>query len=204
MAFALRVRPAAFSGTCDRRLASATRCHDSHGVRRRLSMALIALPMFGPVRPALALIPDDEDEELIEKAKANRKARLAQQQTTTRAFLKDEGITDLKLGKELVPVQQAVTNLAISGSQLDKGDLPALASTLSDDWVDEFSIAAKAVSKSEDSQVIVDQVMASLASLKSAAASGDVTASKKSYVEVVASLQSWATQAGVAPSLKGL
>lgn len=62
--------------------------------------------------------PDEEDEELVEKAKANRKARLAQQQTTTRQFIKSEGLNDVKLDKELVPIQRAVLKLAKSGAQV--------------------------------------------------------------------------------------
>ena len=66
----------------------------------------------------LLFVLDEEDEELVEKAKANRKARLAQQQTTTRQFLKSEGLNDVKLDTELVPIQRAILKLAKSGAQV--------------------------------------------------------------------------------------
>jgi hypothetical protein len=64
---------------------------------------------------AWALIPDEEDEELLERAKANRQKRLASQKETTREFLKEEGMTNRTLNSELIPVQKAVFQLAKSG-----------------------------------------------------------------------------------------
>jgi hypothetical protein len=66
-------------------------------------------------RRALALIPDEEDEELLERAKANRAARLQKNQEVTRAFIKEEGLTNKQLDSELIPVQKAITKLAQSG-----------------------------------------------------------------------------------------
>jgi hypothetical protein len=59
--------------------------------------------------------PDEEDEELLERAKANRKQRLAAQKETTRDFLREEGLKDKQLDSELLPVQKAVFQLAKSG-----------------------------------------------------------------------------------------
>lgn len=67
-------------------------------------------------RPALALIPDEEDEELLAKAKANRAERLAKNKETTRAFIADEGFSNKQLEGELIPVQKAVAKLAQSGA----------------------------------------------------------------------------------------
>jgi hypothetical protein len=61
--------------------------------------------------------PDEEDEELLERAKANRKQRLAAQKETTRDFLREEGVKDRLLDSELLPVQKAVFQLAKSGEQ---------------------------------------------------------------------------------------
>jgi hypothetical protein len=62
-----------------------------------------------------ACSPDEEDEELLERAKANRKQRLAAQKETTREFLREGGIKDKQLDSELLPVQKAVFQLAKSG-----------------------------------------------------------------------------------------
>ena len=48
----------------------------------------------GTVRAARALIPDDDDEELIEKAKANRKLRLASQKEVETEFKKSGGFAE--------------------------------------------------------------------------------------------------------------
>ena len=48
----------------------------------------------GMLRAARALIPDDDDEELIEKAKANRKLRLASQKEVEGEFKKSGGFAE--------------------------------------------------------------------------------------------------------------
>jgi len=48
----------------------------------------------GTLRAARALIPDDDDEELIEKAKANRKLRLASQKEVEGEFKKSGGFAE--------------------------------------------------------------------------------------------------------------
>lgn len=75
---------------------------------------------------ALALIPDDDDEELIEKAKANRKSRLASEKAAEKEYAKSSGFAD----GEVVAVQIAVNKLAKSGEALAAGDLPAVAATV--------------------------------------------------------------------------
>lgn len=60
--------------------------------RRSMAALLAALPAILPVGQALALIPDDDDEELIEKARANRKAKLAEERATEKTFARTEGL----------------------------------------------------------------------------------------------------------------
>ena len=54
--------------------------------RRALAGLLAAVPVLLPASRALALIPDDDDEELVEKARANRAKRLASERQTEQAF----------------------------------------------------------------------------------------------------------------------
>ena len=50
---------------------------------------------------ARALIPDDDDEELIEKAKANRKKRLASEKEIETEFKKSGGFAEGEVGRTL-------------------------------------------------------------------------------------------------------
>lgn len=59
--------------------------------RRALASLLAAAPVLLPASRALALIPDDDDEELVEKARANRKAKLASERATEQAFSRSAG-----------------------------------------------------------------------------------------------------------------
>ncbi|PNW81686.1 hypothetical protein CHLRE_06g256250v5 [Chlamydomonas reinhardtii] len=166
--------------------------------RAILGVALLPALMYAP--KALALIPDEEDEDLVEKAKANRRARLAQQRGVTRDFMASENLTDRRLEQELVPVQKAVYKLAKSGSQLESGDLKGAASTLSESWVGDFSTVASTVSGSTTAGKLVEAIK----SVQAAAAKGDAAGSKRAYVSLVSDLQSWADASGLATSLKGL
>lgn len=171
---------------------------DAASRRTMLGMALIPALAYAP--QALALIPDEEDDSLLEKAKANRRARLTQQRGVTRDFLASENLQEAGLGSKLVPVQKAVYKLAKSGGQLESGDLKAAASTLSEPWVREFEAAATAVS----SPAAVAPVVAAIKELQSAASTGDGKGSKRQFVALVGAVQVWASDAGVSGSIKGL
>ncbi|KAJ9524943.1 thylakoid lumenal protein [Haematococcus lacustris] len=167
---------------------------------RRALLLSIVLPAVATVRPALALIPDEEDEERVEAAKLNRAKRLAEQRATTRNFMQEEGLTNRQLGQDLLPVQKAVYKLAESGSQLESGDVAAASRTLGQSWVTDFATAAEKVSASPSAEALVSKLTA----LKTATDSGDVSASKRSYIELVGELQAWAASSSLTNSLKGL
>ena len=77
-------------------------------------------------RAAWALIPDDDDEDLVEKAKARRGEKLKAERGTEKKFVRSEGFSDASLA----PVQKAVLQLAVAGSQLSEGNLGAVQATL--------------------------------------------------------------------------
>ncbi len=83
------------------------------------------------VQPARALIPDEEDTEMLEKAKANRRKRLEEQRETTREFLNAEGLENRLLDQELVPVQRLVLDLAKTGECRSGGVMLTLVLLLS-------------------------------------------------------------------------
>lgn len=168
------------------------------GLRRAIVGGLFTLP-FVALPESKAILLDEDDEEMIERAKANRKARLASQKETTREFLKSEGLNNAQLNKELIPVQKAIYKLAKSGSQLEAGDVSGAAATLSGNWVSDFKQATEAFPSAS-----ADLVLSSLSALQAAAASSNLKESKQEFVLVASALELWAEQAGVASSLKGL
>ena len=77
------------------------------------------------VHAASALIPanDDEDEELVSKAKANRQKRIVEEKDTEQDFAKKAGYN----GVTLLTIERGVKKLAKSGSELEAGDLSSVA-----------------------------------------------------------------------------
>merc|ERR1711966_563453 len=170
---------------------------------RRAAASLLLLPASLTLsKSAWALIPDDDDEEL--EAKANRKARLAQDKVQDRTFLKGEDITTSADGANLVPVQKAIAELAKTGSELEAGNLGGVVSSIGGSWVKDFKSAASKLSNSDESKASIDAVFSSIDSIKSSAKSNNAAAAKTSYVTLVDSLQSWAVAEGVADKLRGL
>jgi hypothetical protein len=172
--------------------------------RQALSGVLLTTGLSLLPSRAWALIPDEEDEELLERAKANRQKRLAAQKETTRDFLKSEGLADKQLDSELIPVQKAVIQLAKSGSQLESGDLKGASATLSSGWVDEFKRATQVLDANDTEQARAAAIFDGLSSLQDATKAGDVKASKQTFVAVVSAVQDWAKSTGLAGNLKGL
>lgn len=74
---------------------------------------------------ASALIPanDDEDEELVSKAKANRSKKLVEEKGTEQGFANTAGYG----GATVTTVERGVKKLAKSGSELEAGNLTAVA-----------------------------------------------------------------------------
>ena len=107
---AVAARPARASAVVCRATEAAT------SSRRALLLASVGVAFAAAAAPARALIPDEEDTEMLEKAKANRRQRLAAQRETTREFLSSEGLENRQLEQELVPVQRLVLDLAKSGA----------------------------------------------------------------------------------------
>lgn len=170
--------------------------------RRAMGALLTASPLLWYAQPATALIPDDDDEELVEKARANRKSRLANEKATEKAFSRSEGFVNREEKRELVPIQRAVNSLGLVGQQLAAGDVGNASNTLNGSWTTEFRSAAESLSPSN--KTTVSQLASQLTALQQAASSGSLSDAKREYVAVVGSIQNWASQAGIAASLKGL
>lgn len=172
--------------------------------RRSLAALLAAAPALLSSRSALALLPDDDDEELIQKARANRKTRLASEKAAEKAFTRAEGFTDRQLQKELVEVQVAVNSLARAGQQLADGQVGAAADILGGPWAGDFRRAAQELSASDAARASAARVLSSLSDLQASAQRGALRDAKQSYVALVTSLQGWASDAAVKSEIKGL
>ncbi|KAL4430624.1 hypothetical protein ABPG75_005880 [Micractinium tetrahymenae] len=172
--------------------------------RRALAGLLAAAPVLLPASRALALIPDDDDEELVERARANRAKRLASERQTEQAFARSSKNLDRVLEQELIPVQRAINSLAAGGAQLESGDVKAASAALSGSWVRDFQAAADKLSYTDSAKSSAASVFSNLAALQAAASSGSAADSKRSFVATVGSLKAWASDANVAGGLKGL
>lgn len=174
------------------------------GVRALATLRYVALFLLLLYASRCILIlsfpADEENEELVEKAKANRRARLAQQRGVTRDFMTSENLKDVRLEQELMPVQKAVYKLAKSGSQLESGDLKGAARTLSESWVADFATVASTLSGTD----VAGKLSSAIQGVQAAAAAGDADVSKRQFVSLVSDLQSWASTTGLASGLKGL
>jgi hypothetical protein len=159
---------------------------------------LMSVPM-----PAHALIPDDDDEDMIEKAKANRKKRLAGEKQAEKEFSRSEGFVDKNAKQNLVVVQLAVNALAKVGESLAQGSVAEASSAVGDVNMNTLAGAVKSLSLNGESQSAGETVVSELGSLVSALGSGSLSAAKKEYVDTVIALTDWTVKANVS-GLKGI
>ena len=169
-----------------------------------LGAGLVSLVQFMAVpMPAHALIPDDDDEDMIEKAKANRKKRLAGERQAEKEFSRSEGFVDKNAKQKLVVVQLAVNALAKVGESLAQGSVDEAKSAIGDVDVNALGGAVKGLSLNGESQTAGESVVSELSSLVSALGSGSLSAAKKEYVDTVIALTDWTVKANVS-GLKGI
>lgn len=164
-----------------------------------LSVAqLMTVPM-----PARALIPDDDDEDMIEKAKANRKKRLAGERQAEKEFSRSEGFVDKNAKQNLVVVQLAVNALAKVGGSLAQGSVEEANAAVGEVNINKLGGAIKSLSLNGESQGAGETVVSELSSLASALGSGSLSGAKKEYVDTVIALTDWTVKANVS-GLKGI
>ncbi|RCV33697.1 hypothetical protein SETIT_7G102800v2, partial [Setaria italica] len=113
---------------------------------------------FAANRPARALVLDEDDDiELLERVKEDRKKRLEKQ-----------GIISAS-GTETGYLQDLIYKLSKVGQAIDKDDLPAASSVLGPStdaqWVQNINAAFSKFSSSPEERSTVDSFNASLASL---------------------------------------
>ncbi|KAL3024572.1 hypothetical protein AAZX31_04G130800 [Glycine max] len=157
--------------------------------KRGLSISFITsfvLSLAGKKNANAAILEADDDEELLEKVKRDRKKRLEKQ-----GYLQD-----------------LVYKLSAVGQALEKNDLSAAGSVLGGstdaDWVQRANIAFNKLSSSSEEKTEVDAFNSSLASLISSVSKKDVESSKIAFVSSATAFEKWTSMTGLAAQLKGL
>lgn len=157
--------------------------------------------------PAFALIPDDEDNELVAKAKANRKAKIQKEKKVERAAdLSGGGGYSLRLDEELYPIQVAVKQLMVAGTEVKNGDLGAAAKALNDpgSLVADLNKAILKVSDAQDERVLAINVEKSVRGFQEAVNSNKAPEAKTKFKAVADSLKEWSEAAQVDTLLRGI
>ncbi|XP_031387972.1 thylakoid lumenal 16.5 kDa protein, chloroplastic isoform X2 [Punica granatum] len=143
-----------------------------------------------------AILEADDDVELLEKVKEDRKRRLEKQ-----------GIINSSK-KETGYLQDLVYKLSEVGQAIEKNDLSAASSVLGGsteaEWVKKANVAFTKLSSSPEEKTEVDTFNSSLASLISSVTKNDVESSKVAFVSSASAFERWTTLTGLIDELKGL
>ncbi|PON46322.1 Thylakoid lumenal 16.5 kDa protein [Trema orientale] len=169
--------------------------------KRSLSISLVTSFVFtlagkGAFNSNAAILEADDDEELLEKVKKDRKKRLERQGVISSS------------NKETGYLQEVVYKLSKVGQAIDKNDLSAASSVLGgstdSDWVKKANLAFTKLSSSPEEKTEVDTFNSSLASLISSITKNDVVSSKTAFVDSASAFEKWTNLTGLVAQLKGL
>lgn len=143
-----------------------------------------------------AILEADDDEELLEKVKKDRKKRLERQ-----------GVINSSV-KETAYLQDLVYKLSKVGQAIENNDLSVASSVLGKttdtDWVKKVNAAFDKLSSSPEEKTEVDTFKSSLDSLITSVTKNDIQATKTAFLESATALEKWTSLAGLAGKLKGL
>ncbi|KAL4654107.1 thylakoid lumenal 16.5 kDa protein, chloroplastic [Castanea sativa] len=169
--------------------------------KRSLSISFITSFTFflagkGCSDASAAILEADEDDELMEKVKRDRKKRLEKQGVISSSNKETEYLQDLvyKLSK---------IGLAIDNNDLSTAGL-VLGGSTDTDWVKNANKAFNKLSSSPEEKTQVDTFNSSLANLISSVTRNDVESSKLAFVWTASSFEKWTTLTGLIGQLKGL
>jgi len=163
--------------------------------RRHVAGAALLLAPFLAAGNALAILENDDDDELLEKVKRDRKAKIE----------KRSSLGQYK-GQEAM-VQKAVYKLSSVGKAIDEGDYAAatlvLGASMDTDWLKDLASATSTVSSSAAEKEAASTLTSSLASLQSAMLQDDGESAKKSFVVSAEALEKWSRLTGLFAELQG-
>jgi len=187
-------RPRAFPGDSRRVITSATTFPT---LLRRETLFLGCSSFQLCTAPAtLALIPgnDDDDEQLLAKAKAGRAERIQAERVLEKNYVTKN---ELKLDADSSKLQLAVFKLSKAGALIDSGYLALAAEVLTQgSW--EAELVGTGNSFRKDPRTFIDD----LSLLKSACVSGDEAKAKSYFIMAARSLRAYAAATNTTEILK--
>ncbi|XP_024020866.1 thylakoid lumenal 16.5 kDa protein, chloroplastic [Morus notabilis] len=169
--------------------------------KRSLSISLLTSFVFGLAGNGVsssnaAILEADDDEELLERVKRDRKKRIERQGVISSS------------NKETGYLQDLVYKLSKVGQAIDNNDLSTASSVLGgstdSDWVKNVNVAFTKLSSSPEAKSQVDTFNSSLASLISSVTKNDVESSKTAFVASASAFEKWTNLTGLVAQLKGL
>ncbi|GJP50143.1 hypothetical protein CLOM_g9280 [Closterium sp. NIES-68] len=162
--------------------------------RRGFSMAAVALLMAPAMAafPARALLEADDDDDLLERMKRERKEKIELRES--RGTYKTEE----------ADIQAAVYGLSKVGAALEAGNSSAAAAELTAGWVGKADAAIAKISRSDAEKSLAAAFQSAIAALQSAAGASDVKGAKKAFLAAASALESWAKTAALDGELLGL
>uniref|UniRef100_A0ACD5UIA5 Uncharacterized protein n=1 Tax=Avena sativa TaxID=4498 RepID=A0ACD5UIA5_AVESA len=183
---------------------SSSKCQDRDAVvvgrRRGIASCLLAAlaavaGSSGAGTARAAILEADDDLELLERVKEDKKKRL-QKQGLINASAAETGY-----------LQELVYKLSKVGQAIDKDDFTAAGDVLGPDtgapWVQNVNAAFSKFSSSSEEKSTVDSFNSSLASLITSVSKSDVESSKSAFVSSATALEKWVSLAGLTGKLKG-
>merc|ERR1719183_467442 len=199
---------AASTRTAGIRAVATVRCEASKAapqLSRRAMAAAVALAVPAAwISPAGALIDYDEDDELLAKVRADRKAKVQSELLLERNLVTDEGFKDKKFGAQTAVVQKTVYRLSKAGSLLAAKDTAALGDVLGGDWPAQLKVATATLSLTPTAKTAADTVAVSAATLQKAVGGKKEGEIKSSYLAAVTAIEAWCAESGLDSSIKGL
>ncbi|KAL9285463.1 putative chloroplast thylakoid lumenal protein MPH2 [Arabidopsis thaliana] len=143
-----------------------------------------------------AILEADDDEELLEKVKQDRKKRI-ERQAVLNSAVKEKGY-----------LQDLVYKLSKVGQAIENNDLPAAGLVLGKgndtEWVKTVNLAFTKLSTSPEENTEVEAFNSSLASLITSVNKNDIESSKLAFVSSAGAFEKWTTLTGLLEQLKGL
>ncbi|CAI9765780.1 unnamed protein product [Fraxinus pennsylvanica] len=159
------------------------------------SICVLTLTGKGYFDANAAILEADDDEELLEKVKRDRKKRIERQ-----------GVIKSST-KETAYLQDLVYKLSKVGQAIENKDLSAASSVLGPstdtEWVSKIKSAFNKLSSSPEEKTEVDVFNSSLSSLISSVSGKDIEASEKAFVASASALEKWTVLTGLVGQLKG-
>jgi len=134
--------------------AEAQKVHEISALsRRKLGMGLVfAAPLLTSL-PAQALIDYDEDDELLSKIRADRKAKVQEELISEATFVKEGGFKAKGFDTELVYVQKAINRLSKAGAYLKDGQASDMSGVIGGGaWVSDLKKATNAISRTDEAK----------------------------------------------------